>query len=343
MAVQVVSIYSGAVNKPDTHYETSLGNPISDYDVNSDKVRHGISQARNTSPTHAPLTPPTTETRNQPRDPHAPTRPLDPQHRHPGSCGQRDGWGARGPALSHVLTALFPLSRQAMTNTSVFLQHQARHQNAPCPALINPVQLTPQGPGWAGHHPCRARRSAAAGNEWKRVVGNGNRGIPVAERYRKADIRRHHLVMNRDVLAGTVHDIEFGAWKGRYGAETDRRFSGSSAGNKESYGEGTLRRTGRVLIRGGDAYAGSVPECKGSGMVEVAALGWMHGVTIEFECFARLLQGRRQWSRWGSRKSEKRESEKLRMGRESRLSWRNASSAGTMTAVLQFKFRQQTT
>lgn len=49
-------------------------------------------------------------------------------------------------------------------------------------------------------------------------------------------------------------------------------------------------------------------------MVEVAALGWIHGVTIEFECFARLLQGRRQWSRRGSRDGGKRDSKRLRGG-----------------------------
>lgn len=48
------------------------------------------------------------------------------------------------------------------------------------------------------------------------------------------------------------------------------------------------------MIRGGDAYAGFAPECKGGGIVEVATLGWIRGGTLEFEFFASLWRVWRQ-------------------------------------------------
>lgn len=92
-----------------------------------------------------------------------------------------------------------------MTNTSGFLhQYQGKRQGTetrpalPCLALMNPVQLTPRRAGGA---PPMPGKEGGCG-EWNGVVGNGmglwgmgNRGNPFAGRYRKADIRRHHLVL----------------------------------------------------------------------------------------------------------------------------------------------------
>lgn len=115
-------------------------------------------------------------------------------------------------------------------------------------------------------------------------MGNGNRGNPVAERYRKAaDIRRHHLVWGG--LGWCSAGYRVLGLEGRVWRENWPTLVGF--GGREQ-GEGTLGRTGRVLIRGGDAYACFVPECKGGGIVEVATLGWIRGGTLEFECFASL-------------------------------------------------------